>query len=143
MEEKKKRFRPTLTAYREQEETIHRQCVELDAWREKYRELDKEAHRLRKCIDGMGVVPQDEHKALKAECMRLSREVSDKDAELERLMGKVTTLEMSNSSMSAELERRLGGESAAVRRWKEKAIANETEVLRLQSRGFFARLFNL
>jgi len=39
MEEKKKRWRPSLTAYREQEETIHRQCVELDAWREKYRKL--------------------------------------------------------------------------------------------------------
>ena len=38
-EEKKKRWRPSLTAYREQEETIHRQCVELDEWREKYREL--------------------------------------------------------------------------------------------------------
>lgn len=42
-EEKKKRWRPSLTAYREQEETIHRQCVELDAWREKYRELAKSA----------------------------------------------------------------------------------------------------
>ena len=39
MEEKKKRWRPSLTAYREQEETIHRQCVELDAWRDKYRKL--------------------------------------------------------------------------------------------------------
>lgn len=38
-EEKKKRWRPSLTAYREQEETIHRQCVELDAWREKYHKL--------------------------------------------------------------------------------------------------------
>jgi len=42
-EEKKKRWRPSLTAYRELEETIHRQCVELDAWREKYRELAKSA----------------------------------------------------------------------------------------------------
>jgi len=40
-EEKKKRWRPSLTAYRELEETIHRQCVELDAWREKYHELLK------------------------------------------------------------------------------------------------------
>jgi predicted nucleic acid-binding Zn-ribbon protein len=38
-EEKKKRWRPSLTAYRELEETIHRQCVELDAWREKCRKL--------------------------------------------------------------------------------------------------------
>ena len=38
-EEKKKRWRPSLTAYRELEETIHRQCVELDAWRDKYRKL--------------------------------------------------------------------------------------------------------
>lgn len=38
-EEKKKRWRPSLKAYRELEETIHRQCVELDAWREKYHKL--------------------------------------------------------------------------------------------------------
>lgn len=45
MEEKKK-VRPTWTMVKnlekklaEAEETVHRQCVELDAWREKYREL--------------------------------------------------------------------------------------------------------
>lgn len=40
MEEEKKRKRPTVAEMREMEEVIHRQCQELDAWREKYRELD-------------------------------------------------------------------------------------------------------
>lgn len=40
MEEEKKRRRPTVADVREMEEVIHRQCQELDAWREKCRELD-------------------------------------------------------------------------------------------------------
>lgn len=38
--EVKKRWRPSLGEYRELENVIHRQCVELDAWRERYRELE-------------------------------------------------------------------------------------------------------
>ena len=38
-EKKKKRWRPSLAAYRELEEVIHRQVMELDGWREKYRKL--------------------------------------------------------------------------------------------------------
>ena len=45
--EEKKRWRPSLTAYKEAEDTVHRQCVELDAWREKYRTLFGEVKRLR------------------------------------------------------------------------------------------------
>ena len=45
--EENKRWRPSLTAYKEAEETVHRQCVELDAWREKYRTLFGEVKRLR------------------------------------------------------------------------------------------------
>lgn len=39
MEEKKGSGRPTAAQIREMEETVHRQCVELDAWRDRYREL--------------------------------------------------------------------------------------------------------
>lgn len=40
MEEEKKRRRPTMAEVREMEDVIHRQCQELDAWRDRYRELD-------------------------------------------------------------------------------------------------------
>lgn len=39
MGKEEKRKRPTAAEIKEMEETIHRQCVELDAWREKYRAL--------------------------------------------------------------------------------------------------------
>ena len=34
-----KRKRPTVGQVREMEDVIHRQCVELNAWRSKYRAL--------------------------------------------------------------------------------------------------------
>ena len=39
METKKKNVRSAKERMIEMEEVIHRQCVELDAWREKYRAL--------------------------------------------------------------------------------------------------------
>lgn len=51
MEEKKKRWRPSLTAYREMEEVVHRQCQELDAWRDKYRQLESRLALLEFSVD--------------------------------------------------------------------------------------------
>jgi hypothetical protein len=48
MEEKKKRVRPTVAMMCEMEDTVHSQCVELRAWREKYDRLFEENRRLRK-----------------------------------------------------------------------------------------------
>lgn len=48
MAEKQKRTRPTVVQVREMEETIHRQCQELDAWRDKYRALQKEVEKLKR-----------------------------------------------------------------------------------------------
>lgn len=57
MEEKKK-VRPTWTMVKnlekklaEAEETVHRQCVELDAWREKFRRLETEYQKRLEDID--------------------------------------------------------------------------------------------
>ena len=57
MEEKKK-VRPTWTMVKnlekklaEAEETVHRQCVELDAWRENFRRLETECQKRLKDID--------------------------------------------------------------------------------------------
>ena len=47
MEESKKRVRPTVALLGEMEETVHSQCVELRAWREKYVRLFRENERLR------------------------------------------------------------------------------------------------
>lgn len=46
--EEKKRVRPTVAMMCELEETVHSQCVELRAWREKYDRLFEENRRLRK-----------------------------------------------------------------------------------------------
>lgn len=46
--EEKKRVRPTVAMMCEMEETVHSQCVELRAWREKYDRLFEENCRLRK-----------------------------------------------------------------------------------------------
>lgn len=46
MEEKKKKVRPTLAMMSELEDTVHSQCVELRAWREKYDRLFEENRRI-------------------------------------------------------------------------------------------------
>ena len=47
MEEKRKRVRPTVAMMCEMEDTVHSQCVELRAWREKYNKLFKEHKELK------------------------------------------------------------------------------------------------
>lgn len=105
MEEKKKRWRPSLTAYREMEETVHRQCVELDAWRDKYRELEKSKVRTVK-----GSVSQLEYDALLEKYNK------------ELLYHDVLSREMSDL--------------------QETVACLKAEVERLESRGFWARVFN-
>lgn len=46
MGERKKSVRPTVAMVSEMEDTVHNQCVELRAWREKYDALFKENKRL-------------------------------------------------------------------------------------------------
>ena len=158
MEEKKtKRVRPTVAQVREMEETVHRQCVELDAWRDKYRELDRRYKKFRKEMEAGKVVPESEYgnvvklnKQYEGEKGVLEKKVSlleatcdEKQKALERLDSEKVTLEMSNRSMEDELKRNANRHEGELKRWKEKAIDCETELMRLQSRGFFARLFNL
>lgn len=51
MKEKENKRRPTVTQVKEMEETIHRQCEELRAWRSKYHLLIKEKELLEAIID--------------------------------------------------------------------------------------------
>lgn len=60
------RKRPTVGQIREMEETVHRQCVELDAWRDRYRELCAEMERTREAYESLhdsyeGVVSENEY----------------------------------------------------------------------------------
>ena len=150
MEEKKKRWRPSLTAYREMEETVHRQCVELDAWREKYRALDREMKALRKDFDSDDTVPKSDYKTLMKNYKTLEKKsldylvkYNDLQSSYDFMKSEVSTLEQSNKSMESELRRKSDRESKELNRWKEKAIEAETEVMRLLGRGFWARLFNM
>lgn len=70
MEEKKKRMRPTKAQMSEMEDVIHRQCVELDAWRDKYRKLEQMVEELRFDIG----VTQVELERSNEECASLKRE---------------------------------------------------------------------
>ena len=149
-EEKKKRFRPSLTAYREAEETVHRQCVELDAWREKYRQLDRQMKKFKKEMDAGKVVTRSEYDILLGEKRSLESRIALLEAipdtqasELERLRSEVSTLEQSNKSMEGELKRKNNRWQADAKMWKEKAIECETELMHLRDRGFWQRLFNL
>ena len=90
MAEKKKRWRPSLTAYRELEETVHRQCVELDAWRDKYRSLADG-----KAVGGVSQAAYEE----------LQRKYDDQLLADSHLSGQVRELEECNRSMKEELER--------------------------------------
>lgn len=141
MEEKKKRWRPSLKAYRELEEVIHRQCVELDAWREKFHgqrkafnELMTEHEdilaRLREQLEiGFGL-SQDAKSMMKevdeiSKCMRSLRE-------------KNVTLEQSNALLEDELRRLRSGDSRYEDEIRRLTLENE----RLVNRGFWGRVFN-
>jgi len=112
MEEKKKRWRPSLTAYRELEKKLESQIEgtsqlvkDCDAWREKYRGV----------VDGY--VPVSKYNDL---------------------LAKNNTLEQSNKLMEDELNR---VREANVSLGK-KCAELSNKLSELLSRGWFARLFN-
>lgn len=118
MEEKKKRFRPSLTAYRELESKLadqidgtSRLVKDCDLWREKYRQLVKEHKKLQASIEAEAV-----------------RELKDKN----------TTLEQSNTLLSAETDT-LRSKMSQLSELADKA---SKEVKRLNERSFWARVFN-
>lgn len=119
MEEKKKRWRPSLTAYRELEKKLESQIEgtsrivqDCDGWREKYRELIKEISN-----GNDKKVLRDHIKALECENR---------------------TLRHSNELMETELKR-----NSQVLEWNTRAMNELRGVLHnLKSRGFWARVFN-
>ena len=143
MEEKKKRFRPTLAEYREMEDVIHRQCVELDAWREKYDELDKQLKCLRREMEAGHVITLSDYNAMAGRNDILEKRLELLDEVCKEKDGEIATLQQSNRSMESELRRNINRHEGEMKRWKEKALEAETELMRLKARGFFSRLFNL
>lgn len=125
MEETKKRWRPTLTAYREQEEVIHRQCVELDAWREKYRELVK-------CKEAGAY---QELNGKYREQLTFSEHLGKR---LDELKSENASLSQSNKLMEMEL-RKVQSELDFER---EVSRVKAAECENLRNRGFWARVFN-
>lgn len=107
MEEKKKRFRPTLSAYRALEdevsrlreelrqserentylsddgngdvaETVHMLVMESDSWREKYRSLDDECRTLRKSNEHM----EDEQERLRKKLNKAVDRIHDLETDV-------------------------------------------------------------
>lgn len=122
MEEKKKRWRPSLTAYRELEKKLAEQIEgtsqlvkDCDAWREKYRELKK------KYDDALhvrnDVVPRKVHQELVTE----NRTLVESNKLMEEELNRVRDANVSLGKKCAELNNKLS---------------------ELLSRGWFARLLN-
>ena len=130
-EEKKKRWRPSLTAYREMEETVHRQCVELDAWRVKYHALSESYERA------------------DSECVKLSDILRRQKKQMEACevvtVGEYNTL-MAELKRSETVTKRLEDESSVLKAKTElfDSIISEKErrIAELEGRGFWKRLFN-
>lgn len=113
MEEKKKRWRPSLTAYRELEKKLAEQIEgtsqlvkDCDAWREKYCELEKQ-------VTGLKAWNGDS---------------SDK----------ISVLDQSNKLMEEELNR-VRNQRDELQKVNQRNLAY---IERMESRGWFARLLN-
>lgn len=143
--EKKKRWRPSLTAYRELErklaeanETIRLQDLEIkhqkedyeqqsdalsqqisdsDGWRDKYRKLKDSVEGMKKGVDGDRNKLVLDCDSLKKEVERLITVVDERDKELASVREANKTIRDLNESLCDEIEY-------------------------LKNRGLFARLFN-
>jgi len=111
--EEKKRVRPTVAQVREMEEVIHQQCVDLNGWREKYREL----------VDSNKI---------------LARCAGDPVKIVNELRCKNETLEKSNLFLEQEISRLRDENDSIVMKCKDLC----DEVISLKHRGFWSRLFN-
>ena len=120
-----------MTAYREMEETVHRQCVELDAWREKYHALSESYERA------------------DSECVKLSDILRRQKKQMEACevvtVGEYNTL-MAELKRSETVTKRLEDESSVLKAKTElfDSIISEKErrIAELEGRGFWKRLFN-
>ena len=109
----KKRVRPTKAKVEELEEVIHRQCIELNEWREKYREL--------------------------IESIKEGKEVKVLRNHICALESENETMKRSNDYMAKEIDR-IRLEHKELRKKYEEVIE---ELDFLKSRGFWARLWNI
>ena len=119
MEEKKKRWRPSLAQYRELEKKLESQIdgtsklvADCDGWREKYRNLLDDISK-----GNVDVVLKDHIDSLRCEN---------------------NALERSNEFMSREIGNLRDTNKAVIQENKDL----RDELFRLKSRGFFARVFN-
>lgn len=106
--------RKQIEMYEEMEETVHRQCVELDAWRSKYDLLIK---KVEKAKSSSSYVPQEQFEALKLDRDALFRSSELMEKELDRLRKKCADL-------------------------AEKERLEALEIERLWNRGLWDRIFN-
>lgn len=152
MEEKKKRWRPSLTAYRELEgkladqiEGTSRLVKDCDLWREKYRTLFKEYGKLKKQFQAGGVVTEADYNSLHVSYKNLvekyDEEVSENrrlNDENRKLHSKIYDLDLSHTMMADELNK-LRAEIAEL---SESEASAKKELEYLRNRSFWNRLFN-
>ena len=144
-EEKKKRWRPSLTAYRELEDTDHQQCIEIRGWRETYHDLRKDHDRLQREFKDGKVVAESDFSKVVDEYNLLQKKMSlidDADRlvkkELDGLKARNSQLERSNR-MADECQKR---QTAEVERLKKALDDANAECDYLRNRGLWARIMN-
>ena len=96
-EEKKKRWRPSMKLYREQQEVIERQCEELRAWREKYNALVKEK------ASGDAKTLRGHIESLEQENQLLRRSNSLMENELKNVRGDIDALRRLNNEQAYDI----------------------------------------
>lgn len=168
--EKKKRWRPSLTAYRELERKLAEQIegtsklvADCDHWRELYRGLLKDQKKMRKELDAHEVVSVSEYNALVKkyddvveESVSMSAELTQLRSDNAELVAKLSAQSNdSNAEISTlsgrinDLEHELTQKEVAIRMSEGRLeqmtrlvsdCKNEVEALR--NRGFWARVFN-
>lgn len=157
--EKKKRWRPSLTAYRELERKLAEQIegtsklvADCDHWRELYRGLLKDQKKMRKELDAHEVVSVSEYNALVKKYDDVVEESVSMSAELTQLRSDNADLVAKLSAQSGrinDLEHELTQKEVAIRMSEGRLeqmnrlvsdCKNEVEALR--NRGFWSRVFN-
>lgn len=135
MEEKKKRWRPSLTAYR----ALESENAEL---KEHLSRISLESANAGKEAEAGTVVTVEEYNGLFCKYSLLQKhydalEAEKADAE-SKLNSEISTLKQSNSLVEAEIKRlRLENEKLG-----EKCRLQGNEITRLQGRSFWQRVFN-
>ena len=137
-EEKKKRWRPSLAAYRELEETIHQQCEELRGWSQQYHALMKRHSAVMADLEKKRVVARSDYDELQKRLELNEKKVSlIEEADIVSA-DLIKELREKNESLEQSKKQQL----AEIKRLSNALDDKRNECEYLKSRGLWARIMN-